>query len=83
MIISMGVRKIRPFMKCRRIFDLALESDVASMVLYFALMPSAYSTIPSASLAYIENLLLGILFPNDKWSLAPQILFSYVSVASS
>ncbi len=83
MIVSMGVRKIRPFIKCRRIFYLGLESGIASMVLYFASMPSAYSTIPSTSLAYIKNFLVRILFPNDKWSLAPQILFSYVNVASS
>jgi hypothetical protein len=67
MIVSMGVKKIRPFMKCRRIFDLAVESGIASLVLSFALTPSTCSTIPSTSLTYIRRLLLGIMFPNDKW----------------
>jgi len=67
MIISMGVREIQTFMKCRIFFDLAPKSGIASLVLSPASTPLACSAIPSASLAYIGSLLLGMLFPNDKW----------------
>jgi len=67
MIISMGVREIRPFMKCRRILDLVLELDIISLVLSPTSLLSTCLVIPSASLAYIRSLLLGILFTDDKW----------------
>jgi len=67
MIISMGVKEIRPFMKCRRIFDIAPESSTASLVLSLTSVPLVCLTIPSASLAYIRSLLLRIMFPDDKW----------------
>jgi hypothetical protein len=54
-------------MKCRRIFYLAPKSSIVSLVLSLALALLACPAIPFASLAYIKSLLLGILFPNDKW----------------
>jgi len=67
MIVSMGVREIWPFMKCRIFFYLAPKLGITSPVLSPPSMPSACSTIPFASLAYIGSLLLGILFVDDKW----------------
>jgi hypothetical protein len=67
MIVSMGVKEIQPFMKCKRIFNLVIELGTTSMVLSPASTPSTCSTIPSGSLAYIGSIFLGILFPNDKW----------------
>jgi hypothetical protein len=67
MIVSIGVREIRPFIKCKSILDLALESSTVSLVLSPASMPSVCSATPSTSFAYTGSLLLGILFLDVKW----------------
>jgi hypothetical protein len=67
MIVSMGVKEIQPFMKCRRIFYFASKLGTTSLVLSPTSVPLTCSAISSASLAYIGSFLLAILFPDDKW----------------